>query len=59
MIDIFTNNAMIKTIVSFVNFCNEQTGFCYKKLKFSKNMPLNKTDNTEYLFGKMTAKLNK
>ena len=52
-LDIFLNNAIIQTIASLVNFCNEQQYFYKKKLKFLKKMPLSKitdVDNNRYLF---------
>lgn len=43
MIDnLFVNNALCKALASLVNFCNEQTYYGYKELKFLKKMPLNK-----------------
>ena len=53
MLNIFINNALINSIVSLVNFCNE---FCYfnnKKLKFWKKMPINKLESntsSRYVF---------
>ena len=41
MLDIIFNNAFFKTIVSIVNFCNEQRYYNQKELKFLKKMPLN------------------
>ena len=48
MLDIFLNNAVVKTVVSVVNFCNEQRYFCSKRLKFSQNVPLNKMYVKQY-----------
>jgi len=42
MMDIFFDNAIVKTIASFVNFCNEQRYYNHHELKFLKNMPINK-----------------
>lgn len=42
--NIFINNALSKTIIALVNFCNEQSYYGRKKLKFLKKMPLNKTE---------------
>lgn len=42
MLDIFLDNALVKTIVSLVNFCNEQRYYNHHELKFLKNMPINK-----------------
>ena len=45
MIDnLFINNALSKAIVALVNFCNEQSVYGIKKLKFSKKIPLNNTE---------------
>lgn len=42
MIDnLFVNNAFCKALVALVNFCNEQSFFSQKDLKFLKKMPLN------------------
>ena len=53
--NLFVNNAFSKAILSLVNFCNEQTYFSKKELKFLKKMPLNKieTENsykTKFIF---------
>lgn len=40
ILDIFLDNAIVKTVVSFVNFCNEMRYYNQKELKFLKNMPL-------------------
>ena len=43
MIDsLFVNNAICKTIKALVNFCNEQSYYGKKELKFLKKMPLTK-----------------
>ena len=60
MIDIFTNNAIVKTITEFVNFCNEQRYFGQKNLKFLKKMPINKLEpehTNRYLFGNVNLKM--
>lgn len=60
MIDIFVNNAVVKTIALFVNFCNEQAFYYPKKLKFLKKMPLNNTEdvrNNRYLFSNGKLKI--
>ena len=42
MIDnLFVNNALCKALSALVNFCNEQSYYGQKKLKFLKKMPLN------------------
>ena len=41
---ILVNNAFCKAIVALVNFCNEQSYYNRKELKFLKKMPLNKTE---------------
>lgn len=56
MIDnLFVNNAFCKALVSLVNFCNEQSYFYKKELKFLKKMPLIKKEEknvytNRYLF---------
>ena len=54
VLDMLFNNAFVKTIASIVNFCNEQRYFYSNKLKFLKNMPLNKVElnrtSQEFLF---------
>jgi len=42
--NLFVNNAFSKTIRALLNFCNEQSYYGQKKLKFLKNMPLNKIE---------------
>ena len=45
MIDnLFVNNAFCKALTALVNFCNEQSYYGKKELKFLKKMPLNKTE---------------
>lgn len=45
MIDnLFVNNAFCKALCSLVNFCNEQSYFHKKQLKFLKKMPLIKKE---------------
>lgn len=41
MLDILLNNAIAKSIASFVNFCNEQRYYNHHELKFLKKMPIN------------------
>ena len=54
--NIFINNVFAKTISKLINFCNEQDLINYKKLKFSKNLPLHKKEkndiinNSKYIF---------
>lgn len=43
--NLFVNNAFCKAIISLVNFCNEQSYYNKKELKFLKKMPLNKIEN--------------
>ena len=56
MIDnLFVNNAFCKAILALVNFCNEQSYFNKKQLKFLKKMPLTKIDSdssykTKFIF---------
>ena len=41
MIDnLFVNNALCKALAALVNFCNEQSYFSQKRLKFLEKMPL-------------------
>jgi hypothetical protein len=44
MDNLFVNNAFCRALSALVNFCNEQTYFSAKKLKFSKKMSLNKIE---------------
>ena len=45
MIDnLFINNAIGKTILALVKFCNEQSYYSKKELKFLQKMPLNRTE---------------
>ena len=45
MIDnLFVNNALCKALSALVNFCNEQSYYSRKELKFLKKMPLNKIE---------------
>ena len=44
MLDILFDNAIVKAIAAFVNFCNEQRYFNHNELKFLKNMPINKVE---------------
>ena len=47
MIDnLFINNPLSKAVQALINFCNEQSLYGQKKLKFLKNMPLNKIEQT-------------
>ena len=59
MLDIILSNAIVRTIASFVNFCNEQQYYNRKELKFLKKMPINKMAEHENPFNKVTAKVNK
>lgn len=43
--NLFVNNALCKSIISLVNFCNEQNNFYKKELKFLKKMPLTKMES--------------
>lgn len=42
--NLFINNTLSKAIIALVNFCNEQSYFAKKELKFLKKMPLTKTE---------------
>ena len=48
MLDIFLNNALVKAISNFVNFCNEIRYYNHKELKFLKKMPINNVAKDEY-----------
>ena len=39
--NLFVNNALCKAIIALVNFCNEQSYYNRRELKFLKKMPLN------------------
>ena len=52
MLDILFKNVIAKTIMSFVNFCNEQRYYGLYKLKFFKKMPINNTVNEDKLKNK-------
>ena len=43
--NLFVNNAFCKTIRALLNFCNEQSYYGQKKLKFLKNVPLNNIEH--------------
>ena len=43
--NLILNNAFCKAVISFVNFCNEQSYYKQKELKFLKKMPLNNIEN--------------
>ena len=59
MLDIFLNNAIVKTIASFVDFLREQSYYNNKELNFFKNVPLNKTTKNDYSFGQIILKSNR
>ena len=44
MDSLFVNNALCKALYAIVNFCNEQSYYGQKKLKFLKKIPLNKIE---------------
>ena len=56
MDNLFINNAFGKAIIALVNFCNEQSYFHKKELKFLEKMPLNKREeysnfkNNKFIF---------
>ena len=39
--NLFVNNAFCKALSALVNFCNEQSYYNRKELKFLKKMPMN------------------
>ena len=47
MLDIVLNNALVKSLASLVNFCNELRYYNRKELKFLKKMPI--TNITFYI----------
>ncbi len=64
MLDIFFDNAMVKSIASIVNFCKEQRYYGSRELKFLKNMPIDNISHknpNRYLFrnGKLTMENGK
>lgn len=56
MFDIFFDNAVVRTIRSLVNFCNEQRDFGTQKLKFLKKMPIKKAESHTPQFGQIVVK---
>ena len=53
--NLFVNNALCKAVSALVNFCNEQSYYGRKKLKFLKKMPLNNIEqrtsyNSKFVF---------
>lgn len=44
--NLFVNNILSKAVSAFVNFCNEQSYYNQKELKFLKKMPLNNIKNS-------------
>ena len=44
--NLFLKNPLCRAIVSIVKFCNEQSIFGSKTLKFSQKMPFTKTEQT-------------
>ena len=48
MLDIFFDNAMVKSVASLVNFCNEQRYYNHHELKFLKNMPINNIEQKQF-----------
>lgn len=65
MLERFFDSALIKAVVSFVNFCKEQGYFKQKELKFYRNLPINNIDveqqfDNRYLFnGKLKVENGK
>ena len=45
--NLFVNNALCKAFIALVNFCNEQSYYNRKELKFLKKMPLNKVEQNQ------------
>lgn len=53
--NLFVNNVFCKTLSALINFCNEQSYYGKKELKFLKKMPLydinkNNTYNNKFIF---------
>ena len=60
MLDILLDNAIVKSIASFVNFCNEQRYYNQHELKFLRKMPINKVENNyqnKFLFTSTQSKV--
>lgn len=61
MLDIVLNNALVKSLASLVNFCNELRYYNRKELKFLKKMPINNNVVKEeyyknrFIFNSITA----
>ena len=47
MLDILFDNAIVKAIAAFVNFCNEQRYYNRHELKFLKKMPINNIEQKQ------------
>ena len=45
--NLFINNAISKTIAALIKFCNEQSYYGKKELKFLQKMPLNRTEQVK------------
>ncbi len=58
MLDIVFDNAVVRTVVSLVNFCKEQLYYNRHELKFLKNLPINKIEVTP-VQNKFVFKVNK
>ena len=58
-LDKFFDNALVDTLATFVNFCNEQHNYSSHELKFSKKMPLDNIAGVEHPFGQIVMKVNK
>ena len=57
---LFVNNPVCRTIAALVNFCNEQTSYNTKNLKFSEKMPFTKKEEvvgykTRFIFDSTKA----
>ena len=57
-LDKLFDNTLVDKISDFVNFCNDQSYFYKKKLKFLQKMPINKLENSS-LEDKFLFKVNK
>ena len=44
MLDLLLQNAFVKSVSAFVNFCYEYRYYDRNKLKFLKNVPINKLE---------------
>ena len=58
--NLFVNNPFCKAVCALVNFCNEQSSYAPKNLKFSEKMPFTKKEvaanyKTRFIFDSSKA----